>query len=147
MGWRWYICPVVDVLRTHADGTEDSFRAAKIATHIEPVRGKYYQYASAIDAGGYCLCVVKATDFSVLEADAEIINLTEMEFDDPQSFLDMTPQQLGWSNARMLRIRNRLTARGIDTTGLTATSTIEEILDRVCRAINDRLRARRIRVG
>jgi hypothetical protein len=45
MSYRWYICPVVPRNRPDPEGGDpDTTRVPKVNTHIEPGRGKEYQF-------------------------------------------------------------------------------------------------------
>jgi hypothetical protein len=137
MPGRWVLNPVVllDITDAETGQVIEQTRIAKAGALIEPGRGKRYQHVSIIDAPNYALTFVKAVDFSALDADSQIINLFEGNVNALRDWLDETPNTLGWNAARMTRIRNRLAARGIDTTELTMNSTIEQILDRVAGVI------------
>lgn len=148
MAYRWVISPVVTISRPDTDGgADDVFRAPKVSAHLEPGRGKYYQHSSAIDAGNWCLSLVKADDFTPLDADPECIHLLEANFINLNHIdLNQTPRDLGWTNARLTRIKNRAAARGINTTGLTLDTPLWQILQRICQAIAAFFDARRLRL-
>jgi hypothetical protein len=134
MALRWVISPVVDVVE--ADPVSAALtppRAPKVGGLIESGRGKRYQCANAVSSDAFALSLVRAANMAAVDADAEIVNVFEADFSDGQraSLLDTTPRIQGWNTARLTRIRNRLTARGVDTTGLTLDSTLETILDRL----------------
>lgn len=140
MAGRIYICPVVNF---NIDG--DVGRAPKPRIIIEPGRGKNYQYSAAIAGGSWCLCYVKATDFSALDADPECTDLFEA-LDLTPAMLDETPRSLGWSAAKQQRVRQRAIDVGVDVTGITADTTFEQILLRICRTVAPYFHPRRIRV-
>jgi len=146
MSYRWIICPVVTITIPDNDGgLDDVFRAPKIHAYIEPGRNKRYQHTSAIHDSNWCLSLVKADDFTLLDADPEIINLLEIDFVDFVHF-DLTLRQLGVNAARLTRIKNRMIARGVDVTGLTLDTPIETILDRIASMIAIWFRCRKLRL-
>lgn len=126
------------------DGTTEDVVCPKEHLYLEPGRGKRYNRISTFfmqtTTTGFALSMVRGTDFTPIDADSQCINLfcdtTNSDFSvaDPEAFLDLTPQQLGWTNPRLNRIRNRMSARGIDTTGLTNATPIRDWLTRVGQA-------------
>lgn len=146
MAYRWYICPVVTVEITDGDGTIDRVRAPKVYSHIEPGRGKRYQHSSAIDVGDWSASIVKATDWTPIDADSQCVNVLGRTFDAIDDLLNATPRQLGVTQNQFNSILTRLANRGVDTTGLTRDSTFETILDRLCQAVAPYFRARRTRL-
>lgn len=142
---RWIISPVV--LVTDVDDTE-GYRAPKAHSLIEPGRGKRYQHVSAISVGTHALSLIKATDFSAIEAEGQCIDLFEGDFANTErlSLLDSTPRSRGWNNARLTRIKNKLTARGINVGDVTLDTPLETILERLCQSIGTTFHARGLRV-
>jgi len=144
--YRWVICPAVTITRPDLEGGDpDVFRAPKVTSYIEPGRGKYYQHSSAIDTGTWCLALVKANDWTPINADAECISLLESDFAD-LNHINLTPRQLGFNTARLTRIRNRLAARGVDIAGLTLDTPLEQILDRLAKVVAIFFRVRNLRL-
>lgn len=134
MALRWVISPVVDVVEADpASAALTPPRAPKVGGLVETGRGKRYQCANAVSSDTFALSLVRAANMAAVDADVEIVNVFEADFSDGQraALLDTTPRIQGWNTARLTRIRNRLTARGVDTTGLTLDSTLETILDRL----------------
>ncbi len=135
---RWVLSPVLAELG--ADGR--TYRRAKLADKLDATRpGKTVKYVAVISDGqpgqinGWCLCLVRAGSFAALDADAELDNALDLDYDDAQPFLDNTPNTLGWNAAKMKRVRDRMTARGVDTTGLTMDTPLWQILARIGQAI------------
>jgi hypothetical protein len=146
MSYRWYICPVVPRNRPDPEGGDpDTTRVPKVNTHIEPGRGKEYQFSAAISTGNLALALVMADDFTALDADAECVHLLEANFTD-LAHLDLTPRDLGWNNARLNRIKTRMAARGIDTTGITLDTPLRDILNLLCKLIAPFFDCRAIRL-
>lgn len=118
---RWSISPVALRTISLGDGTEDVI-CPKEHTYIDPGRGKRYARVSLyhVNKGQrtWALSLIRGVSFTPLDADAEIINFFEADFTNPRDLLDMTPNSQGWTNARLTRIRNRITAKGGDVTGL-----------------------------
>jgi len=134
MPYRWIVCPVVTF--GEADIPGDSFRCPKIHTIIDPGRGKRYMYSAAIDNANWCLCLVSGVDFTPLDVDPDVFDLFQIGgYQMSADIMGMTLRQLGLNNPRLNRIRTAMTNRGIDTTGLTLDSTVEECLLRICRAV------------
>lgn len=125
---RWVINPVIETI---VDGT--TYRKAKVASLLDAGRvGKYYRCVSHIyDGATWCLTFVRGANFLTLDADPEVINLLERDYEDADDVLSKTPRQLGFPGAKLQRIRARLEAKGVDTTGLTVDSTLAEILERL----------------
>lgn len=144
MGIRWYLCPV-EMRDIEYEDDVERVRAPRVRFLIEPGRNKNYQYTAAIAVKSWCLVKVLAEDWTAIEADSQCIRLLEGDEDTP-GLLDKTPRQLGFSAARMIRIRDRLQGYGVDTTGLTMDSTLEEILDRVVQALAPYFKARLLRI-
>lgn len=134
---RWVVSPVVTAVETDEDGNvSPPFRVAKVATLVDPGTGRRYRCSSAIDAANFALTFVRGVDMSAINADAQCIDLLEVVYEDEASILDATPTSLGWNAARLTRIRNRLIAKGVDVTGITATTPIRAIVERLGRAIH-----------
>jgi len=111
MSYRWIISPVVTISIPDPEGGDaDVFRAPKVCEYIEPVRGKRYQHSSVIHADAWALSVVMADDWTPIDADTQCISLLEVDFPD-QLHLDKTVRDLGFTTARLNRIKTRLEAR------------------------------------
>ena len=146
MSYRWIVCPVVVITRPDPDGgPADVFRAPKVSAHLEPGRGKYYQHSSAIDAGSWCLSLVMAADFTPLDADPECISLLESNFAD-YAHLELTPRALNFTDAHLIRIKNRLAAKGVEIADLTLDTPLEFILTRICKRVAAFFRVRDLRL-
>ena len=80
---------------------------------------KTYGHSSAIETLDWCLCFVRGVDMSGLDADPEIIDVLETDYEDIDGFLAATPNDLNWSPGKLNRVKNRLESKGVDFTGLT----------------------------
>lgn len=141
---RWVISPIV---------IDQGVRRPKVATLVDPGRPPTgvddigvliphtYKHSSVCGAV-WCLSFVRGVDLSVLDADQQCIHVFEQDYEDSQGFLDQTPRSLGWTNARLNRIRDRLSSRGVDVTGLTADSPLWEIAQRLGRHLHGRFQPR-----
>lgn len=136
---RWNISSVAVRTISLVDGIEEVI-CPKEHVYLDPGRGKRYIRASLyhINKGQrtWALSLIRGLDFTPLDADAEIINIFEADFTDPRDLLDMTPNSLGWNAARLTRIRNRITAKGGITTGLTGTTPLITWLVRIGQILN-----------
>ena len=150
---RWVLCPVVE--STWPDGTR--VRVPKVSQMADPSRPpilsrlddgtsvlvpRRVRFSTVISDGlpgqvnGWCLCLVRSADLTVLTADPEVIDALEGEdYDDGDNRLATTPRLRGWSGAKLTRVRTRLDARGIDTSGLSADTPLWQILRRVGRRV------------
>src|SRR3990167_3550497 len=145
MPYRWLICPVILYTEIDTETSEviDISRRPKIATITDPGRGKFYQHSSAIDVGNWCLCLVSALDFSPLDSDPEVFDLFQIGgYKMSADIMGKILRQLGLNNPRVNRVRNAMTNRGINTTGLTIDSTVETWLTRICIAISPQFHPR-----
>ena len=136
---RWNISTVA--LRTIdlGDGSEDVV-CPKEHIYLDPARGKRYARVSLYNVNKgqrtWALSLIRGVDFTPLDGDAEIINIFEADFTDPRALLDLTPNSLGWNAARLTRIRNRITAKGGNTTGLVGTTPLIAWLTRAGQILN-----------
>lgn len=128
---RWVINPVIETV----DG-DTTTRLPKVFTLSDPGRpGKTYQHSSIIlDSANWCLSFVRAADMSTLDADAQCINLLETDYEDVDDTLAKTVRDLGWSAAKRNRVLQRLTDKGVDTTGITLDTALWQILVRIAQA-------------
>jgi hypothetical protein len=145
---RWFLCPVDN--ETAHDGTIR--RWPRIARIVDPSRPptpgvdalgnptaipKTYRFVCAISDGqpgqvnNWCLCIVRSTDFAPLNAALDVNDLLEEAYEDGDNRLNATPNDLGWSAAKRVRVRDRLIAKGVDISGLTADSPLWRWLERV----------------
>lgn len=142
MPYRWLTCPFAEYTIDQGDETETLY-CAKVRTLVDPGKGKYYSHRPILHVvraqRTWCVCLVHGVSWTPIDADAEISNLfsnlvpSDFEIADGNliAFHLQLPSELGWSGARLTRIRNRLIARGVDTTGLTASSPIWRWLERI----------------
>jgi len=121
-------------------------RGPKVASLLEPGRTKPYQFSAAIDTADWCVCVVQAQNFSALDADPQCVNLFERDTVASDDLLARTPRQEGWSAARVQRLVTLLTARGVSTTGLDATTPLGIWLDRAMATIAPSFTTRTTRI-
>lgn len=70
---------------------------------------------------------------STIDGDAQCIDLFEGDYEDQngKDYLDRTVRGLGWSAAKRNRVLQRLTDKGVDTTGITLDTALWEILVRI----------------
>jgi len=90
---RWLFQPVATIQPVDEEGlpTGETYRAPK---HV--IYGKQFSHSSVIEAKNYCVSIVSAPDFALLDADPEIVSLTDNDTD-----LNSTPQDVGWSNQKL----------------------------------------------
>jgi hypothetical protein len=98
-------------------------------------------HVSAISSGlpgernGDCLSLCAGVDMTNLDAAAGVTNLFESGSDQPladlRTWLTSTPTSLGWNAAKRNRVVARLTAVGADTAGLTASTPLWQIVNRL----------------
>lgn len=124
MPFRYYISPKTTHQITHADGVQETVIGPKMYALTDPGTGKWYWHCSVIATANWVLSLVRGVDWSVIDADASCINLLEGQHTNGDGILDRSPRSLGYTNARLIRIRDRLIAKGMDTTGLDIDSTI-----------------------
>ena len=141
---RWFVCQV------DSDAHGRWPRLSRIVDPSRPavpgedhagnptLQGKFYRYVCVISDGkvgqvnAWCVCLVWSRgDFAPILAAAQIVDLFEQSFEDIGNWLATTPKGLGWSNAKMIRIRDRLIARGVDVTGITPDTPLWRILWRI----------------
>jgi hypothetical protein len=122
MAIRWVVSPIVMATETDPEtGDSYQFPAPKVATLIEPGRGKPYQHSSIQGpAGQWALSFVRAQDFSTINLDTDCENVLQLgaDYEDADSLLGQTPRQRGWTVARTNLLITRLANRGVNTTGL-----------------------------
>ena len=130
---RWVISPVARVESIIDIDTVRIDRYPKVSGMFDPGRpGKTYQHSSIISDGfgrlgevdNWCLSLVTGVDLTPLTLDPEVLDVIEATFESlvvMRSSLARTPFNEGWSAAKVTRIRDRLEARAIDSTGLTRT--------------------------
>jgi hypothetical protein len=136
MPLRWVLCPVVTITRTNSEnGSTWTERVPKVFTYTETGRGKPFQHTSVIDARDWCISLVRATNFTALNGDNTIINLFDVDFENTTDLLSMTPRNLGWNAARVTKLTQVLTNKGVDTTGLTIDTSLDTWLTRLCEFI------------
>jgi hypothetical protein len=149
MPTRWYLSPVA--LRTLDQGDSvEQVVCPKEHLYIDPARNKRYSRTSTFfmtsETEGWALSMIRGVDFGPIDADPECVNVfanlsnDDFSIDDPAPFLDRTLRDLAWPAARLGRLRNRMIARGVDTTGLTLDSTIRECLIRIGQKASARYR-------
>lgn len=118
MAIRWVICPVITTPKIDPDtglpGSNPGPRRAKIAD-------MGFDYSAMIDTQGrfnWCLCFVRADDFAPLDAESEVINVLERDYEDGENFLATSPRDNGWNQGRINRVKNVLSSRNVDVTPL-----------------------------
>ncbi len=136
---RWVLSPVVSAVAFDPEsGTTDIFISPKAGIIDDPATGRDYHHSSAIvPTTNYAISFVRGTDFTPLDSDPECIDLFQNDYDDAiTNFLDLTPRQLGWKNARLNQLKTVMLSKGVDTTGLTLDTPIRTYLERLCAAIH-----------
>lgn len=144
MPLRWYITPVWEL---QVNGT--LYRRPWIATLLDPSRpGKEYHHTSIVRNGiNWCLTKVQDSDFSVIDADANCINLLESNFEEDDGFIESTVRDLGWTAAKRNRVLNRLEAKGVDTSSYTLDTPLWRIVLDLARVIWPDLTRERLKAG
>jgi hypothetical protein len=142
MPYRWLTCPFGEYTIGTGEDAETLF-CAKVRTLIDPGKGKYYSHLPVLDIvranRTWTVCLVHGVSWTPINADPEISNLfsnlvsSDFEIADGNliAFHLQQPNQLGWSTARLNRIRQRIIDREVDVTGLTASSPIWRWLERI----------------
>lgn len=123
MAKRWFIAPVIGT------GTRADPYRAKVHDYGVPHSAMIPSNADGTPKFAWCICIASATNFSAIDADAAIDGF-------PEAALD---RALGsFSAAVRNRVQNFLTNRGVDLTGITLSSTLADLLDRVRDRLDDR---------
>lgn len=146
---RWVVCPVVTIqpVNVAGDPVGQPYRAPKfkiyqdpgqpLITGTDPDTGlpfshrKEYAHTSVVYAANFCLSILLGIDFTPIDADAEITTV----IDDAGIDLGLTPRDLGINQGRFNSIMNRLANHGVDITGLTLDTPVEDILIRIASTI------------
>lgn len=133
---RWVVCPVIldgEVRKPKVSILEDPGRDPVFDEETQGFINKTYRYSSAVSIRNWALCFVSGADLSGLDADFEVIDLFErdFDFDTRESIMATTPRQLGWNNGRLNRLINLMSNNGVDTAGLGLDSPFEEFLFRL----------------
>jgi hypothetical protein len=120
MAKRWFLCPVIGT------GAEGDYYRAKVAdygvAHVAVIPSK----PDGSPLLNWCIVKVAASDFTQLDADADVDGW-------PNVSLDTTVSQL--PAPVRTRIRAALTKRGIDTSDVTGATPLRAILKRIGRAM------------
>lgn len=130
MPTRYYICPVVG-----SGVIGDTYRAKALDYPT-------LETSSAINIAlkSWCLVRVKANDFTAIDADAECVDIFERLSD--VSGANTKPEIIAWLKSKNVgdypaavrnRIQNRLTAIGVDTTGITLQTSLWDVMLRIFR--------------
>jgi len=139
MAYRWIVSPVANVLIPDPEsGQVEQVRAPRVFEYLDPARGKRYQHSSVIDTNAWALSVVMADDWTPLDADPLCISLLEIQFGD-QLHLDQTPRDLAFTTQHLTRIKNRLSARGVDTSTFTRDTPLADLLNALARVLHSRI--------
>lgn len=141
---RYYICPVVSEIGI-TGGLEQRPKILQYCTRLTP--GMEQSYSILTDQTGtsvkpWCIAKVKAdlAHFDAIDADPECIDLLEKL---PDAAGETRQEIIAWLKShtvgeiptvRRNRIRNRLTALGIDTSSITLASTFFDVVRLVFRA-------------
>lgn len=138
---RWYICPVDTVQETDAGtgAVSEPKRYPRVARLINPTTLRPYAFSGAIHLADWAVVFVTVAselDFTAIAADSQCIDILEQSYESNATILGLTPVQLGWSNARLNRLRNRLEQKGVDITGLLNSTPLSEWLDRLMAVVH-----------
>lgn len=137
---RWVINPVLEEV---VDGT--TYQRPKVTTLLDPGRaGKTYKHTTVILGGGWCLSCVRGANMTALDNDAQCVNLLETDYEDAENRLVSTVRDLNWTVAKRNRVLQRLTDKGIDTTGITLDTALWQILLRVAQALQSNFTRERL---
>lgn len=111
-----------------------SYRAPKVAAHIDPARGKPYQFV-ALAGPEQALALVRYADFGPLAEDPDIIDLFETDSAryGARDILRRTPAQLFWTYSKRARLAARWAQAGVSVTD--PALTLRDILRRLAQAI------------
>ena len=137
MAYRWVLSPLVEVIPVDPETGERGkpYYAPRVATLKEPKRAKGYQHTSVISAGGWCLSLVLADDFSVIEDDTLCLDLFVKSLDTP--FDDSTTlTDLGLKPLQITRLLDKLAERGVDVTDIARDTAASALLRRVITAFD-----------
>ena len=115
---RYYISPIIGT------GTEEDPFRPKLADKGKPWVAIIPSKPDGTPLLPWALCLVNALDHTPVTGDATIDALPDITLDSQLSVLA--------TNVRNLVI-NKLTQRGIDMTGINATSTFRQVLERIGR--------------
>lgn len=119
--------------------TVDGVRRPKVGTLIDPGRTgpggepKVYEHVTVISAGNWCLSRVTGVDMAPLAGDAECIDLFEQDYQNGEDA--RTVSDLGWPEAKVSRVRERLEIKGVDTSGYTGGTPLWRIVLDLARAV------------
>lgn len=80
---------------------------------------KTYGHSSAIGTLDWCLCFVRGVDMTALDADLEIDDVLEHDYEDIDDYLAETPNTLSWSDNKMDSFKGNFEVKGVDYSGLT----------------------------
>jgi hypothetical protein len=139
MPYRWIVSPVANILIPDTESAQvEQVRAPKVFEHTDPARGKRYQFSAVIHANAWALNIVMADEWGPLDADPLCISLFETQFAD-QEHLDQTPRTLGFTTPHLTRIKNRLSARGVDVSAFTRDTPLADLLNALARVLHPRI--------
>ena len=155
MARRWVLSPVVEedvdiyrsasnpddvVIQPHGDphpGGDYVFERRGIfrQSKVERDYGHKVNVAPVIGLPGgfnWCVCNVAGipANLADLDSDEDINRFLEAD----AIPLDLSPNELGWSNEKMQRIQDRLIAKGVDVSGLTKDDPLWMLVARVMQA-------------
>lgn len=103
------------------------------------MKGRNYSHSSLFDLpNNRVVSFVRGVDLSTLDADGEVINLLERDYEDEDDLLNSTPKLDGWKQGRINSSINRLqNTFGVDMTGIDGDTPFHEWLDRILAAIDN----------
>lgn len=148
---RWVINPVDEEIQ--AGGGKLRYpRCARIEDPGQPLqdilddsgtpigqRRAYYSHVSAVsDTESWAISLVYGLDMTGLDGDPQIVHLLESDYDDfdRELVLGQRVEDLGYSNARLNRIRTKMQNQGVDTSAYTRQTRIIEIVRDLGRVLN-----------
>ncbi len=80
---------------------------------------KTYGHSSAIGAENWCLSFVRGVNMAALDADLEVDDVLEHDYEDADGYLANTPNSLSWSDSKTNNFKGQFEVKGVDYTGLT----------------------------
>lgn len=80
---------------------------------------KTYGHSSAIGTENWCLSFVRGVDMLALDADAEIEDVLEHDYEEADNYLAETPNSLSWSDSKTNDFKGKFEVKGVDYSGLT----------------------------
>lgn len=136
---RWVINPIDITVTSIGEPLPGGGTAARLyRARVPRVFTLGFQHSSWATSGvnlgqenDWCVSLIKATDFSAIDADPEIINAVGIDLEPGDGGLAESPNTLRWDQARKDRFRQVFTDKGADTADLTDNSPLWAWLERL----------------